>query len=79
MSSSSSAAAVIGVVAVAGLLRSIPSGVGEGTLGESFYIIEQAVLGMPQGSFWHELDYPWGLFSALDVAVGKKKLTNRMN
>lgn len=41
-------------------------------LGRSFYIIEQAELGMPQGSFWHELDYPWGLFSALDVAVGEK-------
>lgn len=26
---------------------------------------------MPQGSFRHELDYPWGLFSVLDVAVGK--------
>ena len=26
---------------------------------------------MPQGSFRHELDYPWGLFSVLDVALGK--------
>ncbi len=26
---------------------------------------------MPQGSLRHELDYPWGVFRALDVAVGK--------
>lgn len=60
---------MICVVAVIGLLRSILSDVG--TLGEVFCIIEQAELEMPQGSFRHELDYPWGLFSVLDVAVGK--------
>ena len=38
---------------------------------EKFCIIEQAELEMPQGSFRHELDYPWGLLSVLDVAVGK--------
>lgn len=28
---------------------------------------------MPQGSFRHELDYPWGLFGVLDLALGEKK------
>lgn len=27
---------------------------------------------MPQGSYRHELDYPWGLLSALDLALGEK-------
>lgn len=27
---------------------------------------------MPQGSFRHVLDYPWGLLSALDLALGEK-------
>lgn len=27
---------------------------------------------MPQGSYRHELDYPWGLLSALDLALWDK-------
>lgn len=27
---------------------------------------------MPQGSYRHELDYPWGLLSVLDLALGEK-------
>lgn len=74
LSSSSSATATICVAAVRGLLRSILSDVD--TLGEVFCIIEQAELETPQGSFRHELDYPWGLFSVLEQW---EKLTNRMN
>ncbi len=41
VSSSSSAAAVIGAVAVMGLLRSILYDVGEGTLGEGFALLNR--------------------------------------
>lgn len=71
MSCSSSAAVMIGVVAVMGLLQSILSDVGEGTLGEVFALLNRQSWRCLRGSFRHELDYPWGLFSVLDVAVGK--------
>lgn len=41
-------------------------------LGRCFWIIEQAELEMPQGSFRRESDYPWGLFGVLDLALGEK-------
>lgn len=73
----SSTAVLVCVVAVMGLAWSILSGVGEGTSGRSFCIIEQAKLETPWGSFRHKLDYPWGLFNALDVTVGGKKKTTK--
>lgn len=55
---SSPSSATNGVVTFTGLRRSLLSGVGEGTLGRSFCIIEQAEFETPRGSSGHELDYP---------------------
>lgn len=49
-----------------------------GYLGRSFALLNR-LLETPQGSFGRELDYPWGSFSVVDVAVGENRRPGWIN